>query len=132
MTDQAERQRMFKLVYMLCRRPELTREQFQQYWLNTHGPLVRSYAEVLGIRRYVQTHTASTDMNEQLVASRGIEAAPYDGIAELWYDSEESLRSRQDDPRARAAVARLVEDEARFIDFARSPLWWSVEHEMIG
>ena len=122
---------MFKLVYLLCRRPELTREAFQEYWLNTHGPLVRSFAETLGILRYVQTHTADTDMNAEMVEARGVEPAPYDGIAELWFESEEWLRSRRDEPEVQAAFAVLVEDEAKFIDFSRSPLWWSIEHEII-
>ncbi len=30
---------MIKLVMCLHRRPNITREQFQDYWLNKHGPV---------------------------------------------------------------------------------------------
>ncbi len=42
---------MIKLVYCLRRLPNLSREEFQRYWLETHGPLVRSRAQALRIRR---------------------------------------------------------------------------------
>jgi hypothetical protein len=41
---------MVKLVSALHRLPSLSREELQRYWLGTHGPLVRSHAETLGIR----------------------------------------------------------------------------------
>ena len=48
---------MVKLVFCLRRLPHLSLAEFQEYWLQKHGPLVRSHAETLRIRRYVQTHT---------------------------------------------------------------------------
>ncbi len=48
---------MIKLVYCLRRLPNLSREEFQRYWLETHGALVRERAQALRIRRYVQVHT---------------------------------------------------------------------------
>src|SRR5919112_4185036 len=46
-----------KLVFCLRRRGDLSREEFQRYWRETHAPLVRERSPVLGIRRYVQVHT---------------------------------------------------------------------------
>jgi hypothetical protein len=48
---------MIKIVFCLRRRSDLSREQFQAYWLTQHAPLVRSHADALGIRRYVQVHS---------------------------------------------------------------------------
>ncbi|MGH7417889.1 MAG: EthD domain-containing protein, partial [Candidatus Rokuibacteriota bacterium] len=48
---------MIKLVFCLRRLPNLSREEFQRYWLDTHGPLVRQLAPALGVKRYVQVHT---------------------------------------------------------------------------
>jgi uncharacterized protein (TIGR02118 family) len=122
---------MIKLTFCLTRLPHLTREGFQNYWFNTHGPLVRSVGEVLGIRRYVQMHSLPDALSEPLRASRGGPAA-YDGVAELWYDSLEDLGARLQDPAAREAGARLLEDEKRFIDLPRSPLWWGQERPVIA
>jgi len=40
---------MIKLVFCLRRLPNLSREEFQRYWLDTHGPLVRELAPALAI-----------------------------------------------------------------------------------
>ena len=122
---------MVKLVFCLKRLPELSLAQFHDYWLNNHGPLVRSHADTFRIKRYVQTHTLDlAGLNQALAASR---AAPdaFDGVAELWWDSLEDLAHIANDPDAIAAGRLLLEDEKRFIDLARSPLFWGVEHTII-
>ena len=121
---------MIKLTFCLVRLPHLTREAFQDYWLNTHGPLVRSFSEVLRIRRYVQLHSADPAVSAPLVASR---AGPpqYDGVAELWWDSFEDM-ARGNDEEAAKAGRLLLEDEKKFIDLARSPLWFGEEKAIIG
>ena len=62
---------MIKLSFCLRRLPQLSREEFQRYWFDTHGPLVRKHAEALRIRRYVQTHTLLGDAADTLRATRG-------------------------------------------------------------
>jgi uncharacterized protein (TIGR02118 family) len=122
---------MIKLTFCLTRLPSLSRAEFQAYWINTHAPLVKSVSEVLGIRRYVQMHSMPEELSEPLRASRGGPAG-YDGVAQLWYDSLEDLGVRLADPKAREAGALLLKDEKRFIDLARSPLWWGEEKVVIG
>ncbi|MBA4010265.1 MAG: EthD family reductase [Phenylobacterium sp.] len=117
---------MLKLTFALVRRPELTREQFQDYWLNTHGPLVASVRETLRIRRYVQLHSLLPEASAPLRETRGGPEG-FDGVAQLWWDSFEDMASAEPQA-ARAAGALLLEDEKRFIDLARSPLWWGHEH----
>ena len=113
---------MLKLVFCLRRLPSLSRIDFQRYWWETHGPLVRRHAAALRIRRYVQTHTLDDPVQEALRASRGGPEA-YDGVAELWWDSREDLDAALADPAAQRAAAELLEDERRFIDLTRSPLF---------
>jgi hypothetical protein len=55
---------MIKLTFALTRLPSLSRAEFQDYWYNTHGPLVATVSEVLGIRRYVQMHSAPDETSE--------------------------------------------------------------------
>ena len=116
---------MIKLTFCLHRRPELTREAFQDYWNNVHAPLVASVRDVLRIRRYVQLHSLPAKVSEQIRQSRG---APedYDGVAQLWWDSLADMAlARAED--AGAAARMLLDDERKFIDMARSPLWWGEE-----
>ncbi len=71
---------MIKLSFCLVRLPHLSREAFQAYWRETHAPLVASVADVLQIRRYIQTHSLSAEVQQGLRASR--EAPPEcDGVA---------------------------------------------------
>ena len=122
---------MIKLTFCLTRLPRLSREAFQAYWFNTHGPLVASVAETLQIRRYVQLHSLPGEASAAIRATRD---APdeYDGVAELWFDGLEALAANAARPEARAASALLLEDERRFIDLARSPLWWGEERTVVG
>src|SRR4051795_9544126 len=53
----AYRRHVIKLVFCLRRKPTLSREDFQAYWREIHAPLVAERAEVLQIRRYVQSHS---------------------------------------------------------------------------
>lgn len=122
---------MIKLVYCLRRLPGLSLEEFQRYWRETHGPLVRSHANVLRIRRYIQVHTLDTPLNEVIGNSRGA-AELYDGVAELWFDRAEDLGEATATAEGRAAALELLEDERRFIDTARSSIWIGEEHPLIG
>jgi uncharacterized protein (TIGR02118 family) len=122
---------MIKLTFCLVRLAHLSREQFQDYWFKTHGPLVASVAETLGIRRYVQLHSLPAETHAALRASR--EAPPeFDGVAELWFDSLEAVIENGRRPEAQAAGALLLEDERRFIDLPKSPLWWGEERVVVG
>lgn len=122
---------MIKITFCLTRRAEFTRESFQTYWRETHGPLVASVKDVLRIRRYVQTHSLPVETEVDIRRTRGGPAG-YDGVAELWWDSFDDLTANANDPRATEAAAMLLEDEKTFIDLSKSPLWWGEEHEIIG
>jgi uncharacterized protein (TIGR02118 family) len=121
---------VIKLTFCVRRAPHLTREEFQRYWRDSHGPLVRAAAPALRIKRYVQSHTLTTPVDEALRRSRGA-PEPYDGVAELWWDSLEEFRAAGATPEGREAGRRLLEDERRFIDLAHSPLWLAEEHAVV-
>lgn len=121
---------MVKLVFCLRRRPDLTREQFQKYWLETHGPLVRERAKTIGALRYVQVHTGYDELSDALRASRGA-PEPFDGVAELWFESAESLAAGFDQTDVQKSAAELLSDERNFIDLASSPIWLAEEHAVV-
>ena len=128
--DGAYGQHVIKLVFCLTRKEGLSRAEFQTYWRETHAPLVASVAETLNIRRYHQLHTVDDAINDPIRASRGGPPS-YDGVAELWWDSLETLAAPGQTDEGRAAGAMLLEDERTFIDLSRSPLFFSEEHEVV-
>ena len=122
---------MIKLVFTLRRREDMTRAEFQRYWREQHAPLVKRHAEALHIRRYVQVHARDTDLDEAVAGARGSEPRFYDGVAELWWDSVEELVAAFSSDAGQAAGRDLLEDEQRFIDLPRSPLWFGEENVVI-
>ena len=121
---------MVKLVFCLHRLNGLSHEDFQTYWQGTHGPLVRRYAPVLAIRQYVQVHTLDAHLNDRLRLGRG-GPEPFDGVAELWWDDLEEMQRASVTPAGREANRMLLEDERRFIDLERSPLWVAEERTVV-
>ncbi len=68
---------MFKVFIGLTRREDMTHEQFAHWWLNEHAPMARTLP---GVRRIT--------MN---LLDGDLQAAPFDGITELWFDSAEAM-----------------------------------------
>jgi uncharacterized protein (TIGR02118 family) len=120
------RNAVLKLTFCLRRLAPLSLAEFQNYWLNKHGPLVRSLQPALGMVRYVQLHRLAGDLADGMRRVRGA-PEPYDGVAELWWENEETYRAARRNPEAREAGRELLADEAKFIDLPRSPLWLNRE-----
>lgn len=122
---------MIKITFTLRRLPTMTREEFQRYWLETHAPLVRSHGPALGLRRYVQSHALPDELSAELGSPRGA-PEPFDGVAELWFDDLEALAAAASSPEGQRVALALIEDERRFIDHSRSPIFLSEEHEIVA
>jgi uncharacterized protein (TIGR02118 family) len=123
---------MVKIIFCLRRKPGLSREAFQNYWRTRHAPLVAERAKALGIRRYVQSHTLFDTLLNGLADQRGSTGEPFDGVAELWFDSAKALHPNDTAPPASLQAARdLLADEAAFIDLANSPIFVAQEHEIL-
>jgi uncharacterized protein (TIGR02118 family) len=121
---------MLKSTFCLYRHPDMSHDQFTAYWREVHAPLVLEVAEVLGITGYRQIHTTHDKANHGLQASRG-GPDPYDGIAEAWFADLASALAAFASPQGRIAWERLAEDERRFIDLARSPIFFGEEITII-
>src|SRR5215471_2876862 len=71
---------------LLNRRSGMSTAAFRDHWRQAHGPIA---ARLPGLRRYHQNLVVDAEQ-------RGIEYArgpvSIDGISELWFDDEESMR----------------------------------------
>ncbi len=118
---------MVKLVYCVRKKADLPAQEFYAYWKDRHGPLVKSVADALGARRYVQSHTVSIDLNSMIQQTKGTREA-YDGITELWWDSSDVVAAALASEAGQKASEKLQEDEAKFIDHAGSSVFFTEEH----
>lgn len=122
---------MIRLEFVLRRQNGMSRQDFQQYWKDIHGPLVAQHSTRLGIHRYVQLHTLDDPINDALAAARGSMEPEYDGVAELWWKSPDDLAAFSTEE-GQAAALELLEDEKNFIDLPNSPLWFAHEHPQVN
>jgi uncharacterized protein (TIGR02118 family) len=120
---------MIKLVYVIRKRHDVSEKDFREYWLKTHGPLVRGFAKGMRAKKYVQSHTVFEDVGKQIRGTRKM-LETYDGITEVWWDSLEDFNSGGDSEERQKAARALLEDEARFIDFERSSIFLTEEQEI--
>jgi hypothetical protein len=120
---------MIKLVYCIKRKASVSPEEFHRYWLEEHGPKVRSVASTVGALRYVQSHTILPDVNAGFRASRGLSEG-YDGVTEIWFETEASMAQGLGTSEGGAAAKMLLDDESHFIDFATSSIFMTQEHEI--
>jgi uncharacterized protein (TIGR02118 family) len=123
---------VIKLTFCLRRLDGLSLEQFQHYWFDVHAPLVREVAGTLRIRRYVQSHLLADPRLSGISDIRGIQAAPFDGIAEIWWDDLADVLAAGETRETREAGRRLIADERNFIDLENSPLFFVNERDVIG
>lgn len=120
---------MIKLIYCLTKKPELTREEFQEYWRNVHARLASGHGRTVKMVRYVQSHTYDSPMNDAMAEERGSPVG-FDGVMEGWWESEEALREAVEADEGKSAMQELLDDEGKFIDFSRSPIFMTLEHEI--
>jgi uncharacterized protein (TIGR02118 family) len=123
---------MIRLVCLLRRKEGMSLEDFQSYWRNEHAPLVASHARHMNVLRYVQVHALDDPMNDAMAAARGGMEPRYDGVAELWWDSEESLGEAMATADGERAMAELLEDEQRFTDLPNSPAYFNHEYPQVN
>jgi len=94
---------LIKVISLFRRKPDLSVEAFQDYWLNTHADIVCQMPEV---KRYVQSHTRLSGYRNRVPA--------YDGVAELWFEDSNALRTLA----ARPELQATKSDHVKFMDMS--------------
>lgn len=120
---------MIKMVAVAWRKPGMTREEFTARWRDEHAPLVEKYKEAMGFSHYRQNHYVESPEIEAFAASRNW-ASPPDGVAELFWESEEALQKTFKSEAAAEASAILAADEAEFVDMSRTMAYLAREHDV--
>ena len=95
---------MIHLMFLMRRKPGMSREACQRHWREIHAPLAR---RIPGIRRYVQSHVLSMNGEEP----------SFDGMAEIWVDDEAAAISVF---RSKEYMEGAYLDEPNFVDIKRA------------
>ncbi|SDI69639.1 EthD domain-containing protein [Alteribacillus bidgolensis] len=113
---------MLKTTFCVKKLSHLSRQEFNQYWHETHAPLVHKHALALRIKKYTQIPVLED-------SPRGAVSVSFDGVAELWWESLEDLKESRRGSEGKKAAKELLEEERRFIYLSNSSLWYGEEHE---
>lgn len=104
---------MVKFVATLKKPATMSRDEFIDWWLNTHAPLVKVAP---GLRRYVVSPAVANPRHEP----------PFDGIAELWFDDQETARRVMNSPELAAGAEDLR------VHGVETTMFLTEEHPIVG
>jgi uncharacterized protein (TIGR02118 family) len=88
-----------KLIALLKAAPGMSREQFSSRWIEGHAPFVLRFKHLKGYRINIAMEEYQEIKGE----------LPYDGTAELWWDSLDEMREDFNSPEVEAAVVDVNE-----------------------
>ena len=109
---------MIKGIATAARRADFEEAAFHQYWKTTHGPLA---LQMDNLRRYVQSHRLTQPLP-------GFEQVPYDGVAEIWFDTLDELLNLPQNPQYQQGAQA---DEPNFVDMSKLAFMATHEHVVI-
>jgi uncharacterized protein (TIGR02118 family) len=107
---------VIKRITVVHARHGIDRSEALRYWKEFHAPLV---ARVPGLRRYVQNHCVE--------GLPGSDEAPFLGVGEVWFDSQEAAETAIATPEWHA----VLDDAATFMDMDRVTAGWAEEHVLV-
>ena len=96
---------MAKVIFVLQRKPGMTREECSESWAGEQHTSIVS--KIPGLTRWVQNHVISAPRDPVC-----------DGVGELWFDSDEALHTAL----ASQEMAAAVEDARNFLDLDKTGL----------
>ncbi len=103
---------MLKFMVVLCRKADLTPEQFRSHLVDIHAPLAK---KLPGLKRYVQNHACPDPKRKH---------PGWDAVVELYFENRETMEAAWGSPEGAASDADL----ALFADLTRTT--WSVVEEI--
>lgn len=113
---------MVKLIGLLKKKADLTREQFIDYYENKHVPLISSLVP-MG-HDYRRSYTEKMRVNGQ----ESDDAFEYDVVTELWFERDEDYSAFASAMRDPEIFKQVVADEENFLDRSASRILMSTEY----
>lgn len=89
---------LYKATFLAKKKPSMSRDEYLDYQMNTHAPLVLAIPGLKGYEVGIIQHEVSE--NE------------YDAVVHIWFDDEAAFRAGMSSPEAERAIA----DQANFLE----------------
>lgn len=95
--------------------PRMTLPEFRRHWETVHGPLVARHGRALGYQRYTQSRFVDDEPLAAALVELGWREPPAGGMAEVWWQSEETMGDSLESPEGLEASAIMEADEKNFV-----------------
>jgi hypothetical protein len=111
---------MIRFINCMKRRPEMSVEQFRQFWNSAEfDNLIRQNVALSGAKRYSKNATLVVEANTLIRERRG-SSEPFDGVLEYWWDNAAHLTEMLNSPQYQALIQKMLTYQQQFIDVANS------------
>ena len=116
---------MIRFINCVKRRPDITVEQFRQYWNSREfEELIKQVVAVTGAKRYRKSATLVVEANALVQAHRG-SSEPFDGILEYWWDNASHLTDLFGEPRMSSLTDKMLDYQRQFIDMPHTSAFFT-------
>lgn len=105
---------MKKMIGLMVRRPDMTPEQFREYWTTTHAEIT---SKVPGLLSYVQNVCLPNPDGDP----------PFDGVAVLGFEDATGMEKALGTPE----WAAVMDDVPKFVDLDRAVIMTGEENVVI-
>jgi uncharacterized protein (TIGR02118 family) len=113
---------LLKVSCLLTRRQDLSHAQFMRYWTEQHTPMLAPpQPGAPRVHRYVQLHPIQEEV-------AGLQTAPFDGVAEIWFDSLADAEAMFTSEHYKSVVAC---DEENFLDRRKTVFLYAHEDAIL-
>ena len=102
------------MIGLMVRRPDMSPDEWRKYWNTTHADIT---GKVPGLRSYVQNMCLPDENGEP----------PYDGVAVLAWDDDESMAQSLATPE----WAAVMDDVPKFVDVDRALIMVAEENVVV-
>lgn len=112
----------YKILLFMRKRPDISTEEFRDYYENSHAPLCEKYSTAVSryIRRYIEP---------QPHPETGAFEDGWDVITELWFDDEELYKGTLGYITTSIMPDEVIEDEKNLFDRSSFRIATVVERE---
>jgi hypothetical protein len=119
---------MITLNHFVRRNPQVSIEDFREYWLNTHAEQARCLMASMGVGRYIKCETLHDDeVNILLQTMYGTAKDSYDFVDQMIIGDLASFKEALVSPDVQEQLKALHAQTSEMLDNSRSDYWFSID-----
>ncbi len=121
---------MLKFIQCIRKKPGLPPAEFRRLW-EQYRDRAGAVAAAVGVSRFSVSTALAVTPNVQVQLTRGT-VAPFDGVAEFWFDRAAGMEGVFESPEVAQRVAAMRELQEQLADLGQSVFFFASEEVVSG